>query len=150
VEYFERIANRVTDLRRGLDHLETRQDVDASRITFYGPSAGAQIGLILAAVEPRYRAVVLLGAGVTPGQASRIAEANPVNFSAHIRAPKLFVHGRYDEDTPLRTQAEPLFKLVPEPKRWFVYEGGHVAPPEVVINTVGGWLDQILGPVRRQ
>ena len=109
----------------------------------------AQIGLILAAVETRYRAVVLLGAGLGPAQARRMAHANPINFAAHIRPPKLLVQGRYDEDTPLKTQTEPLFRLLPEPKRLFVYEGGHVAPPEVSINTVGGWLDEILGPVRR-
>jgi cephalosporin-C deacetylase-like acetyl esterase len=64
VEYLETIVNRVTDLRRGLDCLETRRDVDASRVAFFGPSAGAQIGLIAAAVETRYRAVVLVGAGL--------------------------------------------------------------------------------------
>ena len=41
-----------------------------------------------------------------------IAAANPINFAPHIRAPKLMVQGRYDEDTPLRTAAEPLFKLL--------------------------------------
>ena len=73
VEYFDRIKNRITDLRRGLDYLESRQDVDASRIAFFGPSAGAQIGLILAAIEPRYRAVVLVGSGLpkSTGRGSR-------------------------------------------------------------------------------
>ena len=56
VEYLERIVNRVTDLRRGLDYLETRTDVDPGKVAFYGPSAGAQIGLILAAKsEPGIR-----------------------------------------------------------------------------------------------
>ena len=44
VEHVDRIKNRITDLRRGLDYLESRQDVDAGRIAFFGPSAGAQIG----------------------------------------------------------------------------------------------------------
>ncbi len=147
VEYLERIVNRVTDLRRGLDYLETRQDVDTSRLAFFGPSAGAQIGLILAAVEPRYKGVVLLGAGLTP--TPRIAEAYPANFAPHIRVPKLIVQGRYDEDTPVKTQTEPLFRILTEPKRLVIYEGGHVAPTELVITTVGGFLDQVLGPVRR-
>ncbi|MEO6222835.1 MAG: SUMF1/EgtB/PvdO family nonheme iron enzyme [Vicinamibacterales bacterium] len=148
VEYFERVANRVTDLRRGLDYLDTRKDVDAGRLAFYGPSAGAQIGLILAAVESRYRAVVLLGAGLTP--TPRIAEAFAANFAPHIRAPKLILQGRYDEDTPVKTQTEPMFKLMSEPKRLVLYDGGHVAPDDIVIGTVGAWLDQVLGPVRRQ
>jgi hypothetical protein len=60
------------------------------------------------------------------------------------------VHGRYDETTPLRTEAEPLFKLLPEPKQLFVYDGGHMASPEVVIQTVGGWLDKVMGSIRRE
>ena len=148
VEFQEHIVNRVTDLRRGLDYLETRKDlVDTGRIALYGPSAGAQIGLILGAVETRYHAVVLLGAGITPGE--RIATVQPQNFAGHIRVPKLVVQGRYDEDTPVKTQMEPLFKILSEPKRLILYEGGHVPPPELIINGVGGWLDQILGPVKR-
>jgi formylglycine-generating enzyme required for sulfatase activity/predicted Ser/Thr protein kinase/predicted esterase len=148
VEYLERIVNRVTDLRRGLDYLETRKDIDVSQLAFFGPSAGAQIGLVLAAVEPRYDAVVLVGAGLisTP----KIAAAEPANFAPHIRAPKLILQGRYDEDTPLKTQTEPLLKVLPEPKRLVVYDGGHVAPPALMVSTVATFLDQVLGPVRRQ
>ena len=150
IEYFDRIKNRITDLRRGLDYLESRQDVDASRIAFFGPSAGAQIGLILAAIEPRYRAVVLVGSGLPKEYQSWIPEANPINFAAHIRAPKLLVQGRYDEDTPLKTAAEPLFRLMPEPKRLVLFEGGHMPPVELTLRTIGPWLDETLGPVRRE
>lgn len=149
VEYFEQIANRVTDLRRGLDYLETRPDLDRSRIAFFGPSAGAQLGLVLAAVETRYRAVVLLGAGLPASYIPVIAEANPINFASHILAPKLVVQGRYDEDSPLRTASDPLFKLLPEPKRRVLYEGGHVAPVDVQMSATSGWLDETMGRVVR-
>ncbi len=149
VEYLEKAVNRVTDLRRGLDYLEARADLDASRVAFLGASSGAQIGLILAAVETRSRAVVMLGAGLPGGYAPYVADANPINFASHIRAPKLIVQGRHDEDTPLRTAAEPLFKLLPDPKRLFLYDGGHVPPSEVVMAATAGWLDEVLGPVRR-
>ena len=64
VEYREMIVNRITDERRGLDYLITRSDIDSKRIACYGPSTGARIGLILAAVENRYAAVVLQGGGL--------------------------------------------------------------------------------------
>ena len=58
----------VTDLRRALDLLADRKDVDPKRLGYVGHSFGAQWGGILSAVEPRLKAVVLM-AGV-PDQAS--------------------------------------------------------------------------------
>ena len=144
------IVNRITDVRRGLDYLSTRDDLDVHRIALYGPSAGARIGLILAAVEDRYAAVLLQGAGVIPDDMNDIPEANPINFAPHIRAKKLMVHGRYDEDTPLKTRGEPLFKIMREPKRLMLYDGSHVPNIELFATTANGFLDETLGPVRRE
>jgi formylglycine-generating enzyme required for sulfatase activity len=150
VEFRERSVNWITDVRRGLDYLETRREIDPTKIAFFGPSAGARIGLILAAVEPRYRSVILMGAGVSKGDSQTIAEANPVFFAPHIRGTKLMVNGRYDEDTPFKSQAEPLFKLLREPKRLIVFDGGHIPPLEFQVTTMNGWLDETLGPVKRE
>src|SRR6266850_227114 len=83
VEYRDKIVNWVTDIRRGLDYLETRSDLDSSRIAFYGPSAGSRTGLVLAAVETRYRSVFLMGGGLSKVDSQRIAGANPVDFAPH-------------------------------------------------------------------
>jgi formylglycine-generating enzyme required for sulfatase activity/predicted Ser/Thr protein kinase len=150
VEYFERVRNRVTDLRRGLDYLESRPEIDRGRIAFFGPSSGAQIGLIAAAVETRYRAVVLIGSGLPKEYEPFIPAANPINFAPHIRAPKFLMQGRYDEDSPLKTTTEPLFRLLPDPKRLVVFEGGHMPSIELMTSTVSPWLDETLGRVRRE
>ena len=151
VEYRDKVVNWITDLRRGLDYLETRKDIDTSRIAFFGPSAGARIGLILAAVEDRYRSVFFLGVGYRKQYVPWIAEANPINFAPHIRAPKLVMHGRYDENLSLKIEAEPLFKVLSEPKRVVIFEGGHIPTPyESVITTLNGWLNETLGPVKRE
>ena len=147
VEFTEMIVSRVTELRRGLDYLETRTDIDSTRIAALAPSAGAALGLILGAVEPRYRAFVFVGAGVAPYNVTIGAAVNPVNFAPYIRAPKLILQGRYDEDTPLRTQAEPLLKLFVEPKQMTLYDGGHVPSIEVAMSSTSGWLEQHLGRV---
>jgi len=149
VEYREMVVNRVTDSRRGLNYLATRPDVDVKHIAFFGPSAGARTGLILAALEDRYVSVLLQGGGVRKTDMQTIPEANPINFAPHIRVPKMMSHGKYDEDTPLKTQGEPLYKLLREPKRMVVFEGGHVPSIEFLINTINSWLDETLGPVRR-
>ena len=148
IEYVEHIVNRITDLRRGLDYLETRPDIDTTRIGFMGPSAGAQLGVILTAVENRYRGVVMVGAGL-PRRGTTMAAADPVNFAPHIRAPKLIVQGTFDEDTPLRTASDPLFDLLIQPKKRELYEGGHVPTIDVLLKLTAGWLDETLGPVKR-
>jgi len=150
VEYRDKIVNWITDLRRGLDYLETRNDIEAGRIAFFAPSAGARIGLILAAVENRYRSIIMVGAGVRTSYAQWIPEANPINFAPHIRAPKLIVQGRYDENISLKTECEPLYKVLPEPKRMVLYDGGHVPPYEFFVTTMNGWLGESLGPVKHE
>jgi serine/threonine protein kinase/formylglycine-generating enzyme required for sulfatase activity len=147
VEFTEMIVSRVTELRRGLDYLETRPDIDSTRIAALAPSAGAALGLILGAVEPRYRAFVFVGAGLTVSNVAINAAVNPVNFAPYIRAPKLILQGRYDEDTPLRTQTEPLLKLMVEPKQLTLYDGGHVPSIEVAMTSTSAWLEQHLGRV---
>lgn len=50
----------VIDLRRGIDLLAARPDVDPERIGFVGHSFGALMGGVLAGVEKRLRAAVLM------------------------------------------------------------------------------------------
>jgi hypothetical protein len=149
VEYLDEMVGRVTDLRRGLDYLETRPQIDGSRIAVFAPSAGSRVGLIAAAVETRFAAVALMGAGITRSGAAAIAEANPVGFAAHIAGPTLMLQGRYDEDTNSTTEARPLFDLLPEPKRWVPFDGGHIPSLEVMVPALNAWFDEVLGPVRR-
>jgi len=149
VEFTEIIVNRVTDLRRGLDYLETRPDIDMTRVAALAPSAGSVLGLVVGGVETRYRAFVFIGAGLPGSYRAISAAANPINFASHIQAPKLVLQGRYDEDTPLRTATEPLFKLFSEPKQLTLYDGGHVPSIEVTMSTTSGWLDEHLGRVVR-
>jgi serine/threonine protein kinase/formylglycine-generating enzyme required for sulfatase activity len=150
VEFRERSVNWITDVRRGLDYLETRNEIDPTRIAFFGPSAGARIGVILASVETRYRSVFFLGAGVEKVDLQTIDEADPINFAPHIRGPKLMLHGRYDEDTPLDTRGKPLFDLLPEPKRLILYDGGHIPDYRVLVTIINSWLDETMGPVKHE
>jgi len=92
----------------------------------------------------------MVGAGVRKSYVQWIPEANPINFAPHILAPKLIVHGRYDENLSLKTEAEPLYKLLREPKRLVLYDGGHVPPFEFFVTTINGWLDETLGPIKHE
>jgi len=146
VKYREQVVNWVTDIRRGLDYLQTRDDIDVSKIAFYDISLESLA--LVPAIEPRYRSVVFVGIGMPTLWLNAIPEANPINFAPHIHAPKLMLHGRYDEGDPLKSEAEPLYKLLRKPKRLEVFNGGHVPPLEVSVRIVNAWLDKTLGPVR--
>jgi dienelactone hydrolase len=54
-------AQAVTDIRRAVDHILARGDVDASRLGYVGHSYGATMGGAIAANERRFRALVLMG-----------------------------------------------------------------------------------------
>jgi hypothetical protein len=43
-----------------------------------------------------------------------------------------------------------LFKLLREPKRLVLYEGGHIPPIEFFVATMNAWLDETLGPVKQE
>lgn len=56
----------VLAVRRAIDLLSARDDVDPKRIGYVGWSAGAKTGALLAGSEPRLAALVLMSGGATP------------------------------------------------------------------------------------
>lgn len=142
---------RGQDLRRTVDYLATRPDIDASRLTFFGVSLGAQLGPIYLAIEPRLKTGVLLSGGFETWNVP--PETDPVNFAPRVRQPVLMVNGREDFDLPYETAQVPLFEALgtaPADKRHVVLEGGHVPPrPQLVYKEILDWLDRYLGPVTR-
>ena len=138
------------DLGRALDYLETRPDIDRTRVAFYGVSAGADAGVALSALEPRLRTTILQGTGIwgddTPDSDSH-------DFAPRLRIPVLMLNGRYDFGVPLDTAQRPLFDLLGTPapdKRHVVLETGHALPLADVARELLPWLDRYLGPVARR
>jgi len=141
---------RGLDVRRTVDYLASRPDIDASRIAFFGVSLGAQLGPVYLAVEPRLKTGVLLSGGFESWAIP--AETDPVNFAPRVRQPVLRVNGREDFDLPYETAQIPLFKALGSAagdKRHAVLEGGHIPPrPQLVYKEILDWLDRYLGPVQ--
>jgi cephalosporin-C deacetylase-like acetyl esterase len=138
------------DVRRSIDYLETRPELDTSRLTYYGFSWGASEAVIAAAVEARFK-VAVLGSGGLPSRWKPRPEVDPVNFAPRVKIPVLMVNGRYDYVLPLETSQEPLFRLfgtTPADKRHVVLESGHGLPPVPFFKEVLDWLDHYLGPVK--
>src|SRR5438046_7574992 len=71
-------AATVIDLRRGIDLLQARADVDSNRIAYVGHCTGAQWRAIPAEIDKRVKAVVLMG-GI-PTEATIALESDDPEF----------------------------------------------------------------------
>ncbi|MDQ6892103.1 MAG: SUMF1/EgtB/PvdO family nonheme iron enzyme [Acidobacteriota bacterium] len=137
------------DLGRTLDYLETRPDIDRSRIAYYGMSLGAIDGVVLVALENRFRTAILSSGGF---RLERVPpEVEPINFAPRIRIPVLLIAGRYDFAHPYETTQVPLFRLLGTPaqdKKHVSFEGGHISVAiQPIVREMLDWLDRYLGPV---
>ena len=139
------------DLGRTLDYLETRPDLDRSRLAFYGVSLGAIDGVNLVAVEDRFKAAVFLSGGFRLDRSP--PEIEPINFAPRVHIPVLLITGRYDFGHPYETAQLPMFRLLGTPekdKRHEVFESGHILPrTPALIKEILDWLDKYLGPAKR-
>ena len=138
------------DLSRSLDYLETRKEIDGTKVAYFGASLGGAEAPIMAVVEPRIKAVIISSGGF---QLRRdLPEVDPLNFVTHVTVPVLMLSGRYDATFPLEVSQRPLFELLSTPgkdKKHVIYEGGHGAfPRPSAIRECLDWLDKYLGPVR--
>jgi len=140
------------DLGRSLDYLETRKDIDGTKVAYFGFSAGGAEGAALPAVEKRIKAAILYSGGLQL-TIHYLPEADPFNFVTHVTIPVLMLNGRYDGAFPLESSQRPLFHSLGTPandKKHVIYEGGHGAFPRPgAVRESLDWLDKYLGPVRR-
>jgi dienelactone hydrolase len=110
------IVQQVIDLRRGVDLLRSRRDVDPKRIAFSGLSFGAIQGALLAGAETRIKAFDLQsgrGRSLGPG-------LDPRQWIRRSHAAFLVQDGLHDQVVP-RNQLEALARAAPQPKtvRWY-------------------------------
>ncbi|MDZ4796520.1 MAG: hypothetical protein SGI92_00045 [Bryobacteraceae bacterium] len=116
------------DLARSVDYLETRPDIQSSRLAYYGISWGGSYGVIFVSVEPRI-----------------------MNYAPRVRVPALMVNGRLDFLVGGDELARPLLRFLGSPagdKRMVEIESGHVPPVQDLMREVLDWLDKYLGPVK--
>jgi len=145
--FTEYLIQLVKDFRRCIDYLETRPDIDTSKVAFYGMSWGGLIGPIVTAVENRLKASVLISGGLM----YRITrpEANSINYVTHIQIPTIMLNGEYD--IGIDSYIRPLFELLGTPKenkQLVLYETDHIPPRADFIRETLTWLDKYMGPVK--
>jgi eukaryotic-like serine/threonine-protein kinase len=148
--YKEHVIMWSKDLRRSIDYLETRKDIDADKIAYFGFSWGGAMGAIMPAVEPRIKASVLDCAGLY-FQRSK-PEVDQLHYLRRIKSPVLMLNGKYDFYFPLGTSQRPFNQLLGTPKEnkpLILSEGGHFVPRTDVVKESLAWLDRWLGQVTK-
>jgi eukaryotic-like serine/threonine-protein kinase len=149
----DRMVHIYRDLGRSLDYLETRSDVDATKVAFFGTSMGVSGGIIPLALEPRIRASLLVSGGLLSSRSA--PETDTLNFAPRVKVPTLLIGGRYDFMFPVESSQNPLFELLGAPrdkkKHWILENAGHIPNADdmrEVDRLMLEWLNTYLGPVR--
>jgi dienelactone hydrolase len=166
----ENFIQSVVDLRRGIDVILSRSEVDPNRIAYVGHSSGAHWGAILSAIDRRLKAVVLM-AGV-PGERTILMEsddpdyvdfrkstpkeqldnyfriASPldaVNYVPHARpTPLLFQFARFERyfnEAAMQRYA----RAASEPKLVLWYDTGHELNDVRPLIDRANWLQRHIG-----
>jgi uncharacterized protein len=139
------LIQTVIDLRRALDYIETRKEIDPKRIGYVGFSMGGILGTLLCAVDDRVQAPIIALAGgnwklmsetSTLAQAIKARQAqgadpngwqlldplDPVRFVARISPrPVLFINGDNDTVVPVAC-AKQLHEAAGPGKEIFMYK----------------------------
>ncbi|MBZ0280159.1 MAG: hypothetical protein K8L97_05430 [Anaerolineae bacterium] len=137
---YDDAIRQVIELRRGLDVLLAQPNIDAERVMYVGHDFGGMYGSLLAGVDHRAKAYVIIAAasnfnqwmlfGVaedTAGLAeykAHMDEIAPTRFIAQAGAPVLFQMGTEDFYTP-QDDVDAFFAAAVEPKTLKVYKTEH-------------------------
>ena len=123
------------DTLAAIDYVESRDDVDESKIFLFGQSLGAAVGIVAAAQKPDLKGLILESSFTTyrevayqaltlvrplvplaPFAALLINHGlDPIDYIGQISSPILFIHGENDALIPL-SMTQRLYDKANEPK----------------------------------
>jgi cephalosporin-C deacetylase-like acetyl esterase len=132
----ELITQTVFDLRRAVDFIQTRDELDPQRIGYFGISLGGMIGTIFCGIEERVKVPVIVLAGgklnLMFGMEAFSADTkhflsliDPIHYVGLIAPrPLLMINASQDDIIPPVT-SRLLFKAAKEPKEIIWYPTKH-------------------------
>jgi len=158
----------IIDLRRAIELLMARPDVDPERIAYLGVSYGGAMGGLLAGIEHRPQAYVLIvgdGGFVThetnpenltmslnefseeyKAWIDEMWPIEPIHYVNHASpAPLLFQNAIRDQYVKVQ-DAIRYQDVASEPKQVIWYDSGHWPLPDEVIMDNAKWLQKFIGP----
>jgi pimeloyl-ACP methyl ester carboxylesterase len=159
------LVQQVVDMRRGVDLLLARKDVDAKRVAYVGHSYNAVVGAILSGVDRRFKAFVLMAATMsdevtmkTPEYQQYRQKVGPEKFDAFVAKYSWTDQGKYVSHaapavvflqyatmekflTPERARDQGA--VVSDPKRFELYEAPHALNAEARRDRIAFLTEQL-------
>jgi dienelactone hydrolase len=158
-------VQQVLDMRRGVDVLLARKNVDPKHIAYVGHSYNAAIGGILAGVERRFKAFVLMAGGLSDEVDLKSKESQefrqkvgPEKFDAfvakyyyldqgkfvsHAAPAVVFLQYATQEKFLTPERARQYESIVSEPKRFKLYEAPHALNAEARRDRIAFLTEQL-------
>lgn len=158
-------VQQVLDMRRGVDVLLARKDVDPNRIAYVGHSYNAGVGGILAGVERRFKAFVLMAGGLSDEVNSKSKEYQEFRqkvgpekldafvakyyyldqgkFVSHAAPAVVFLQYATQETFLTPELARQYAAIVSEPKRFKLYEAPHALNAEARRDRIAFLAEQL-------
>jgi cephalosporin-C deacetylase-like acetyl esterase len=155
------IVQEVQEMRRGIDLLVSRQDVDSSRLGYVGFSWGGSLGAIFSGVERRVHSFVLMSLvphlstdmknlarerGVE-GDLSAYEQAmqpiDAVNYLPHAAPSALFLQAGEQDTRPSPADTHEAFDAASQPKKLEMYPTEHDLNDDARANARAWLLDRL-------
>ncbi len=155
--------NIAKDAQLVMGQLKEQQIIGDLPLLIYGASMGTQVatkmakdhavivdGLVLDGTISSFTDMALLSAPPAQHEMIRQYVKSPYAAKWDIKAckgmPKLFIHSKEDKSVPFY-QAKEVFENAPNPKEFWIYEGGHLQAaakhPEVLCQKLDALVSQI-------
>jgi dienelactone hydrolase len=159
------MLQQVIDMRRGLDLLLARKDVDAKRVAYVGHSYNAMVGAILSGVDRRFKAFVLMagplskeidlktreyqrfrqkiGAERFDAFFSKYSYLDQGKYVSHATPAFVFMQFATEEDFLTPERARQYEAIVSEPKKFKLYEAPHALNAEARRDRIAFLTEQL-------
>ena len=150
------ISQTVFDLRRAVDFINSRKELDSEKIGFFGISLGGITGTIFCGVENRVKVPVIVLAGgqinLLYGKKALSATAKdyvsiiePINYVKQISPRPLLMLNAEDDEIVPPIMSKLLYNKAKEPKKIIWYPAKHHTIPQDKIYQKGvDWFDEYL------
>jgi hypothetical protein len=153
------------NLRRGVDLLLARKDVDPKRLAYAGHSCGANAGGFLSGIDKRFKAFVIMAGGLSdeadrktkPFQQYRekigpekvdafmakYAWMDAGKYVAHAAPAAMFLQYATDEPFVNGDMAKQYLEVVSEPKKLKIYQAQHALNAEATRDRIAFLAEQL-------